>query len=137
MLSVTFLGTSAARPTVERNVSSVALVREGETLLFDCGEGTQRQMMRYGVSFTVGDIFFTHFHADHVIGVIGLMRTMALQGRVEPMRLWGPKGAERHLKRAEQFGVDRLTFPVEVRELDHDERLKRKDYQIVPFSVEH
>ena len=52
MLSVTFLGTSAARPTVERNVSSLALVREGETLMFECGEGTQRQMMRYGVSFT-------------------------------------------------------------------------------------
>ena len=106
-------------------------------MLFDCGEGTQRQMMRYGVSFSLRDIFFTHFHADHVIGVIGLMRTMALQGRTEALRLWGPKGAGRHLKRAEQFGVDRLTFPVEIRELDPDERVKRKDYAIVPFAVEH
>src|SRR3989442_3834528 len=73
MLSVTFLGTSAARPTVERNVSALALVREGETLLFECGEGTQRQMMRYGVSFAPSDIFFTHFHADHVLRVIGLI----------------------------------------------------------------
>ena len=70
-------------------------------MLFDCGEGTQRQMMRYGVSFSLSDIFFTHFHADHVIGVIGLMRTMALQGRTDVLRLWGPKGASRHLKRAE------------------------------------
>src|SRR5204862_5157122 len=101
-LTIRFLGTSASRPTVERNVSSIALVREGETMLFDCGEGTQRQMMRYGVSFSLNDIFFTHFHADHVIGVIGLMRTMALQGRTEPLRLWGPKGAARHLRRAEQ-----------------------------------
>jgi ribonuclease Z len=136
-LSVLLLGTSASRPTIERNVASVALVREGETLLFDCGEGTQRQMMRYGVSFTLSDIFFTHFHADHVIGVIGLMRTMALQGRTDPLRLWGPKGAERHLKRAEQFGVDRLTFPVQITELDPGAAIKRKDYAIVPFAVEH
>jgi len=136
-LSIVLLGTSASRPTVERNVSSVALVREGETMLIDCGEGTQRQMMRFGVSFTLSDIFFTHFHADHVIGVIGLMRTMALQGRTDPLRLWGPKGAGRHLKRAEQFGVDRLTFPVEIRELDSGEQVKRTDYAITAFEVQH
>jgi ribonuclease Z len=136
-LSVVLLGTSASRPTVERNVSSIALVREGETMLFDCGEGTQRQMMRYGVSFALRDIFFTHFHADHVIGVIGLMRTMALQGREDALRLWGPKGAARHLKRAEQFGVDRITFPIEIRELDDGERVKRKEYEVVAFGVDH
>jgi ribonuclease Z len=136
-LSLVLLGTSASRPTIERNVSSIALVREGETMLFDCGEGTQRQMMRYGVSFSLSDIFFTHFHADHVIGVIGLMRTMALQGRTDPLRLWGPKTAGRHLKRAEQFGVDRLTFEVEIRELEPGEKLKRAEYTIVPFGVEH
>jgi ribonuclease Z len=136
-LSLLLLGTSASRPTVERNVSSIALVREGETMLFDCGEGTQRQMMRYGVSFSLSDIFFTHFHADHVIGVIGLMRTMALQGRTDALRLWGPKGAGKHLKRAEQFGVDRITFPVEIRELASGEEIKRSDYHIVAFDVEH
>jgi ribonuclease Z len=136
-LSLVLLGTSASRPTIERNVSSIALVREGETMLFDCGEGTQRQMMRYGVSFSLSDIFFTHFHADHVIGVIGLMRTMALQGRTDALRLWGPKTAGRHLKRAEQFGVDRLTFEVEIRELEPGEKLKRAEYTIVPFGVEH
>ncbi|HEY0995155.1 MAG TPA: ribonuclease Z [Gemmatimonadaceae bacterium] len=136
-LAIRLLGTSASRPTVERNVASAAIVREGETLLFDCGEGTQRQMMRYGVSFNVGDIFFTHFHADHLIGVIGLMRTMALQGRTEPLRLWGPRGAERWLKRAESFGADRLTFPVDIRELAPEERVARAGYAIVPFPVEH
>jgi ribonuclease Z len=136
-LSLLLLGTSASRPTVERNVSSIALVREGDTMLIDCGEGTQRQMMRYGVSFSLGDIFFTHFHADHVIGVIGLMRTMALQGRTDPLRLWGPRSASKHLKRAEQFGVDRLTFPVQITELDPGEAVKRQDYSIVPFGVEH
>ena len=136
-LAVRLLGTSASRPTVERNVASIALVREGETLLFDCGEGTQRQMMRYGVSFAFGDLFFTHFHADHVIGVIGLLRTMALQGRTEPLRLWGPRGATRMLKRAEDFGMDRLTFSLEVTELDPGQRVERADYAIVAFAVDH
>ena len=136
-LALVLLGTSASRPTVERNVSSIALVREGETMLFDCGEGTQRQMMRYGVAFSLADIFFTHFHADHVIGVIGLMRTMALQGRVDPLRLWGPTGANRHLKRAVEFGVDRLTFPVEIMELQAGDEVKRKEYAVRAFNVEH
>src|SRR5438132_6867889 len=116
MLSVTFLGTSAARPTVERNVSALALVREGETLLFECGEGTQRQMMRYGVSFALSDIFFTHFHADHFLGVIGLIRTLGLQGRVEPMRLYGPRGAKKLLGQAMQRGAERVPIPIEIRQ---------------------
>jgi ribonuclease Z len=136
-LAIRLLGTSASRPTVERNVSSLAVVREGETLLFDCGEGTQRQMMRYGVSFGLEDIFFTHFHADHVIGVIGLLRTMSLQGRTERLRLWGPRGAVRALKRAEEFGMDRLTFGVDIIELEPGQRVERKDYAIVPFPVDH
>jgi ribonuclease Z len=136
-LAIRFLGTSASRPTVERNVSSLALVREGETMLFDCGEGTQRQMMRYGISFNVGDIFFTHTHADHLLGVIGLLRTMALQGRTEPLRLWGPKGAARTLRRAEQFGMDRLTFAVEIAELQSGVPIARGGYSIVAFAVDH
>lgn len=136
-LSLRFLGTSASRPTIERNVSSIALVREGETLLIDCGEGTQRQMMRYGVSFALRDIFFTHLHADHVLGVIGLMRTMALQGREEVLRLWGPRGASRVLRRAEGFGVERLGYPVEITEVGPNESIRRTEYAIVPFDADH
>jgi ribonuclease Z len=117
MLSVTFLGTSAARPTVERNVSALALVREGETLLFECGEGTQRQMMRYGVSFALSEIFFTHFHADHFLGVIGLVRTLGLQTRDQPLRLYGPKGAKHLLKAALELGVERVPFEVTIEEV--------------------
>ena len=106
-LSLRFLGTSASRPTVERGVSSIALEREGETFLFDCGEGTQRQMMRYGVSFNFGDVFFSHFHTDHYLGIIGLLRTMALQGRTETLRCWGPRGTTRMLKKCEALGADR------------------------------
>jgi len=136
-LTIRLLGTSASRPTVERNVSSLAIHREGETLMFDCGEGTQRQMMRYGVSFALEDLFFTHMHADHLLGVIGLMRTMALQGRTERLRLWGPRGASRVLKRAESFGFERMTFPVEILEIDAGQRLERAGYAIVAFPVDH
>ena len=94
MLSITFLGTGAACPTIERNVSGLAVQREGETLLFDCGEGTQRQMMRYGVGFSFTEVFFTHFHADHMLGIIGLLRTMGLQDRTAPVTLYGPRGAD-------------------------------------------
>ena len=67
MLSLTFLGTAASIPTVDRNVAGLAVQREGETILFDCGEGNQRQMMRYGVGFAFREIFFTHYHADTAI----------------------------------------------------------------------
>ena len=117
-LHLTFLGTSASRPTVERGVSSLALVREGETLMFDCGEGTQRQMMRYGVGFTLEDIFFTHFHTDHYLGVLGLLKTLSLQVREQPLRIWGPQGAQALFKRAEGLGNEKLTFPLTVTDLE-------------------
>ena len=143
MLAVTFLGTSAARPTVERNVSALALEREGETLLFECGEGTQRQMMRYGVSFALSEIFFTHFHADHFLGVIGLIRTLGLQGREEPMRLYGPRGAKKVLGQAISLGVERVPFEVEVVEVREGDVIgeggkgKREGYCIHVFATEH
>jgi ribonuclease Z len=136
-LTVHLLGTSASRPTVERNVASLAVHREGETLMFDCGEGTQRQMMRYGISFALHDIFFTHMHADHLLGVIGLIRTMALQGRADPLRLWGPKGTARVLKRVEGLGFERATFPVDIIELQDGQHIDRMGYAIRAFAVEH
>src|SRR5574338_871565 len=99
MLKLTFLGTGAACPTIDRNVASLALTRDGETMLFDCGEGTQRQMMRYGVGFSFREIFFTHFHSDHLLGVIGLLRTLGLLNvfggaeRSEGLTLYGPRNA--------------------------------------------
>jgi ribonuclease Z len=137
MLSVTFLGTSAARPTVERNVSSLALQREGETLLFECGEGTQRQMMRYGTSFALNDIFFTHFHADHFLGVIGLVRTLGLQGRTDPLRLYGPRGAQLVLEGALTVGVERMPFPAEIVDLRPGDAVVRGGYAVKAFATEH
>ncbi len=137
MLSVTFLGTAAATPTVDRNVSGLAVQREGETLLFDCGEGNQRQMMRYGVGFAFREIFFTHYHADHLLGVTGLLRTLGLQDRSAPVTLYGPKGAQRVLGAAINLGIERNKFPIEIVEIKPGDRLARDDYEIVVFETEH
>jgi ribonuclease Z len=137
MLSITFLGTGAACPTVDRNVAGLAMQREGETILFDCGEGTQRQMMRYGVGFSFTEVFFSHFHADHMLGITGLLRTMGLQDRSAPVTLYGPRGAHRILGAAISLGIERNKFPVEIVEIRPGDRLRRDDYDIVVFETDH
>jgi len=137
MIRVVFLGTAASRPTVARNVSSVVVQRLGESLMFDCGEGTQRQMMRYGTGFGVDDIFFTHMHADHLLGLPGLLRTMALQGREEAMRLFCARGEAGIVRDAVRLGVERVPFEVEIRELSPGEAITREGYDIVPFRTRH
>ncbi len=122
---------------MERNVAGLVVTREGESLLFECGEGTQRQMMRYGASFAIADVFFSHFHADHYLGVIGLVRTLGLQGRTEPMRFFGPKGAKRALGAALSLGVERATFEFEVVEVEPGETLERGGYDLRTFAAEH
>ena len=112
-------------------------------MLFECGEGTQRQMMRYGVSFALSEIFFTHFHADHFLGVIGLIRTLGLQGRPEPLLLYGPKGAKKVLGEAMKLGVERVPFPVEIIEVKPGKVERgagsgeRDAYEILAFPTEH
>jgi ribonuclease Z len=137
MLTATFLGTGAACPTVDRNVAGLAVQREGETILFDCGEGTQRQMMRYGVGFSFTEVFFSHFHADHMLGITGLVRTMGLQDRTAPVTLYGPRGAQRVLGAALGIGIERNKFPVEIVELRPGDRLRRDEYDVVVFATEH
>ncbi len=137
MIRLTFLGTAASRPTVGRNVSGLAVQREGSLFLFDCGEGTQRQMMRYGTGFAVEGIFVTHVHADHFLGLTGLLRTMALQGRTEPLTIHGPPGSAPTLRAAVALGVDRVSFPVEVEEAHPGDALRREDFHIEAFEVDH
>lgn len=137
MLRLTFLGTASSRPTVSRNVSSIAIQREGRSYLFDCGEGTQRQMMRYGVGFGVEAIFITHLHADHYLGVTGLLRTLSLQGRTEEIVLWGPPGSHGTLRRLAELGGDRFTFPVKFRELPPGESVDYEGFRFQAFKTEH
>lgn len=137
MIRITFLGTAASRPTVGRNVSGICVQREGDLMLFDCGEGTQRQMMRFGTGFGIQAIFVTHIHADHFLGIIGLLRTMALQGRVDPLRIWGPPGGKDVLQAAVHLGVDRIPFPVLIEEVKPGEPISFGEYEVAPFPTRH
>ena len=95
-LSIIFLGTGGSWPTVKRNVSSVAIKRNSEVLLFDCGEGTQRQFQKSPLSYMqITKIFITHFHGDHFLGIPGLLQTMQLNDRGDPIHLYGPRGMEK------------------------------------------
>ena len=137
MIRVTFLGTAASRPTVGRNVSGLAVQREGDLMLFDCGEGTQRQMMRYGTGFAVDAIFITHMHADHFLGITGLLRTLGLQGRVEPLALYGPPGSQPTLEVLVHLGAERTPFEVPIRELAPGDAVKRDGYDVIAFEADH
>lgn len=137
LLRLTFLGTSAAQPTLHRNLSGLAVKAHADLLLFDCGEGSQRQMVRYGTGFTVDAVFFTHFHADHYLGIIGFLRTLGMTGRSEPIHLYGPPSARRLLHQAVHLGVESLSFPVEIHELKDGDVVPRKGYAVHAVGVDH
>ncbi len=137
MIRVIFLGTAAARPTVGRNVSAISVQREGDIMLFDCGEGTQRQMMRFSSGFAVRAIFVTHLHADHFLGITGLLRTMGLQDRREPLHIYGPRGAKEVLGAATHLGIDRVPFPVRLHEMGPGEQVGYGEYGVTAFPVDH
>lgn len=137
ILRFTFLGTSAAQPTVHRNLSGLAVKADTDLLLFDCGEGSQRQMVRFGTGFTVDAVFFTHFHADHFLGIIGFLRTLGMAGREHAITLYGPPPAKRLLHQAVFLGTDRLDFPVDIQELRDGDVVRRASYAVHAIGVEH
>ncbi len=137
MLRLTFLGTSAAQPTIGRNLTGHALRRERELFLVDCGEGTQRQMIRFGTGFDVAAICFTHFHADHYLGAIGFLRTLSMQGRTEPLDLYGPRPARKLLDTMLFAGVEKLTFEVRIHEVTPGDEVRRDGCRLVTFATEH
>ena len=115
----------------------MAVQRESELMLFDCGEGTQRQMMRFGTGFGVDAIFITHLHADHFLGIIGLSRTLTLQDREDPLDIYGPPGSGKTLRAAMELGVDRVGFPVKFHEVEPGDRVARGEYDIVAVNARH
>ncbi|MGB8931892.1 MAG: ribonuclease Z [Anaeromyxobacteraceae bacterium] len=137
MLRLTFLGTSGAQPTIGRNLAGLAVRRGRELFLFDCGEGTQRQMVRYGTGFDVAAVCFTHLHLDHWLGVVGFMRTLSMQGRPEPLDLYGPRGLARIVDRYVAGGIEQLSFDLRVREVAPGERIRRDGCDLVPFATRH
>lgn len=138
VLRVTFLGTSAAQPTVRRGLSATQLRAHSDRLLVDCGEGTQRQMLRFGTGFRLDLVLFTHFHADHYLGVIGFLRTLAMGGRTEPLPLYGPEPfVTRELRELIHVGIGELPFPVELRPLGPGDVIARDGYRIRAIGVDH
>jgi ribonuclease Z len=118
-LSVIFLGTAGSIPTPQRGLPAIAIRRKGELILFDCGEGTQRQMIQAGVGFhRRTKVFITHMHGDHMLGLPGLFQTMSLLDREKKLEIYGPPGIKTFvetMKRTIQF---KLIFPIEVSETE-------------------
>ncbi|MGZ4318417.1 MAG: ribonuclease Z [Gaiellaceae bacterium] len=136
-LDIVFLGTSASVPTAQRAPTALVVRRGGDRLLFDCGEGTQRQLLRSSVGLVeLHEVFVSHFHADHYLGLPGMLKTFALRGRDLPLIVYGPPGLKElfgSLRRV--FG--KLTYPLELAELEPGEVLEREEYNLVTFPVAH
>jgi ribonuclease Z len=136
-LDLVFFGTSGSVPTAQRAPSALLVRRGGERLLFDCGEGTQRQLLRSSVGLVeLREVFISHFHADHYLGLPGMLKTFALRGRELPLTVYGPPGLpELFTTLRRVFG--KLTYGLELEELRPGEVLERGDYNLVTFPVAH
>ena len=137
-LSIIFLGTSGSWPTVKRNVSSVAVKRGSEIILFDCGEGTQRQFQKSNLSYMqTSKIFITHFHGDHFLGIPGLIQTMQLNDRDKPLYIYGPEGIIKLTQQLLSLGYFRPSYEIVAYEIGDGEVIDFDDYVIRALSVEH
>lgn len=137
-MRVTFLGTSGAVPTVQRNPSGIHVEREGERFLFDCGEGTQRQMMRYSAGFDVEHVFLSHLHGDHVLGLPGLTQTWDFNDRDTPLSVHAPAGTRDRVEGLIGATGERPSYPVRVHQVrPGDVALSREEYEIRTIDVEH
>jgi ribonuclease Z len=136
-LDVVFLGTSGSAPTARRAPSALLVRRGGERLLFDCGEGTQRQLLQSSVGLVdLTEVFVTHFHADHYLGLPGMLKTFALRQRDVPLTVYGPPGL-RDLFQALRRVFGKLTYDVDIVELRAGDALERDGYKILVFPVAH
>jgi len=136
-LDIVFLGTSGSAPTARRAPSALLVRRGGERLLFDCGEGTQRQLLQSSVGLVdLREIFLTHFHLDHWLGLPGMLKTFGLRDRRVPLAVYGPPGLGelfRELRRV----IGRLPYPLELVEVRPGESLERDGYRLLVVPVEH
>ena len=135
-LSLFFAGTAGSVPTARRGLPAVLLRRGGDRLLFDCGEGTQRQLLRTVGLPDMQAIFLTHHHADHWLGLPGMLKSFELRDRDAPLIVYGPPGTG-ELLRAMRIVYGRLRYPFSVVELDAGDVVARDGYEITPFNVRH
>jgi len=136
-LDVVFLGTSGSMPTAQRAPAALLVRRGGDKLLFDCAEGTQRQLLRSSIGLIeLHEVFITHFHADHVLGLPGMLKTFALRGRDLPLVVYGPRGLVDLLGSLKRV-LGKLSYDVKLVELEAGDVLERADYRLATFGVAH
>jgi ribonuclease Z len=136
-LDLVFLGTAGSMPTAQRAPAALLVRRGGDRLLFDCAEGTQRQLLRSSVGLVeLGEIFVTHFHADHILGLPGLFKTFSLRGRERPLEVHGPRGLVDLLGSLKRV-VGKLSYEVRVVELEPGDVIERAGYRLAAFEVAH
>lgn len=137
-LSIIFLGTGGSWPTVKRNVASVAIKRGGEVVMFDCGEGTQRQIQKSQLSYMqISKIFITHFHGDHFLGLPGLIQTMQLNDREKPLEIYGPRGLTSLVSQLLSLGYFKPAFKIVVHELVNGDIVEFSGYTVRVLKVDH
>jgi len=135
-LDVVFIGTAGSAPSARRALPATLVRRGGDRLLFDCGEGTQRQLLRSIGLVELEEVFITHFHADHWLGLPGMLKTFSLRGRERPLTVYGPPGLNA-LFNALRIVIGKNTYPLELVELEPGDELQRDGYLIAPFAVDH
>ncbi len=137
-MKLIFLGTGGSYPSPKRNVPAIAVKYQGDIILFDCGEGTQRQFMRSSSSFMdVKKIFITHFHGDHFLGIPGLIQSMNLNDREEELEIYGPTGNKSMCKQLVRLGYFRPNFPVKVFDLSPGAILRFDGYSVETTLSDH
>jgi ribonuclease Z len=135
-LDVLFLGTAGSSPSLRRGLPATLVRRGGDRLLVDCGEGTQRQLMRSVGLIELEELLITHFHADHVLGLPGMLKTFALRQRERELTVYGPRGLRRLFELLQPV-IGRVTFPITLVELEPNDELVRDGYRICAFDVDH
>ena len=135
-LHLVFVGTAGATPTVDRSSPATLIARGGERLLVDCGEGTQRQLMRSVGLAHIDTVLLTHLHGDHYLGLPGFLKTLSLGGREEPLRLFGPDGLYELLREVERI-IGRPRFPFLVEETRPGTVFEMPDYVVKAARTEH
>ena len=137
-MKLVFLGTAGAQPTVDRGLTCICLEKEAEILMFDAGEGAQLSYLKSGLGWNKKmKIFVTHLHGDHCIGILGLLQTMTMQNRTEPLEIYGPKGIEEFIAaniKVLNFG---LSFPVMITSIEEEKVVDEKTYSVFSCKADH
>ena len=135
-LSIFFAGTGGSVPTARRGLPATLVRRGGDRILFDCGEGTQRQLVRSAGLIELTEIFLTHFHTDHWLGLPGMLKTFDLRGRDRPLTIYGPPGVQALIALVLRMG-GRVDYQLDIVELEGGDVLDRDGYRIAPVPVSH